>query len=496
MRSLIRPLVFGMGLSFAVPSLAFADELDDLGKSIEQNPDDGKLYDAYANAAFKQKKWDEAIRKLKVGVARVADYKEGYYKLAYAYRQKREWADAADYYRRVLAIDGTRLDCYYGLGASLQGLGDTKGAIAAYDKYVALEKAPAKQRFVDSAKAELIKLDPSRAPKEVPPPAPAAAKVDVAQLRADGDAAKKAGKLDEAKAAYEKILEVDPNNVEALNELGNVMFGLKKYDEAAKVFAQAVKRDPKFSLGWYNLAHAYRKLDKKADAANAYKTYIKLKPEDPDPYYGLGQSLKGLGEVNEAIEAFKTYIKMEKRPEEQKWVDKAKAELEALEAMVKKPPVGPATSSKVEEKSIGTPSFAPGSIDQDGLLDPFNGRENGGVRLNDLHDPWYRPDPSDQDGLLMPSNGLNQKSSAPVPAGPLSLKRKKIRAYGDAIAAYRRALSRQAETVSAGYERGASFAMLDDVDNAVRAWATVRTSDVKVDEARRSVEKLRADLGR
>lgn len=480
MRVLIRPLVLGVGLSLSAPLLA--DELDDLGKSIDQAPDDGKLYDAYAAAAFKQKRWDDAIRKLKIGVARVADYKEGYYKLAYAYRQKKEWADAADYYRRVLAFDGNRLDCYYGLGASLQGLGDVKGAIAAYDKYVALEKTPSKQRFVDAAKAELIKLDPSRAPKE-PPPAP---KVDAAQLRAEGDGHKRAGRLDEAKVAYEKLLEAEPGNVEALNELGNVLFAMKKYDEAAKVFTQACRRDGKFALGWYNLAHAYRKLDKKQDAAEAYRKYIALKPEDPDPYYGLGQSLKGLGDVPGAIEAFRTYIKMEKRAEEQKWVDKAKAELEALEAMTKKPAPPPSGSSKVEEKST-----QPGSLDQDGLLDPFNGRESGG-RIYDLHDPWYRADPQDQDGILQPGF---QKSTAPM-SGPVSTRRKKIRAYGDAIAAYRRALSRQVDAVSIGYERGAQFAMLDDVDSAARVWAQLKLSDPRVDEARRSVEKLRSDLFR
>lgn len=481
MRRLIRPLVLGLGVAVATPALA--DELDDLGKAIEQNPDDGKLYDAYAQAAFKQKRWDEAIRKLKNGVARVADYKEGYYKLAYAYRQKKEWADAADYYRRVLAIDGARLDCYYGLGASLQGLGDTKGAIAAYDKYVQLEKAPGKQRFVDSAKGELIKLDPSRAPKEAPKPAA----VDVNQLRADGDAAKKAGKLDEAKAIYEKLLAAEPGNVEALNELGNVLFGLKKYDEAAKVFASACKRDPKFALGWYNLAHAHRKLDKKQDAADAYKMYIKLKPEDPDPYYGLGQSLKGLGDVPGAIDAFRTYIKMEKRAEEQKWVDKAKAELAALEAMQQKPTPPASSSSKVEEKSSLTPG-----IDQDGLLDPFTNqreRPSGAGRIYDLHDPWYRADPSDQDGILQP-----RMPSGPGISGPISQKRKKVRAYGDAIAAYRRALSRQVETISVGYERGAAFALIDDIDSAARVWAQLKTTDVRLDEARRSVEKLRADL--
>src|SRR5262245_14784233 len=88
-----------------VASTASGVELDDLGKAIEARPDDAKAYDAYAMAAFKAKRFDDAIRKLKIGVARIADYSEGYYKLAYAFRQKKEWADAADYYRRYIALN-------------------------------------------------------------------------------------------------------------------------------------------------------------------------------------------------------------------------------------------------------------------------------------------------------------------------------------------------------------------------------------------------------
>jgi tetratricopeptide (TPR) repeat protein len=162
----MRALLFFAVLSSA--AAAGADEIDELAKAVDRSPDDPKAYDAFAMAAFKAKRFDDAIRKLKVGVARIPEYSEGYYKLAYAYRQKKEWADAADYYRRYTTLNPSRTDTFFGLGASLQGLGDTRGAIAAYDKYISLEKDPAKQRFVDSARAELAKLDPARAPKPGP----------------------------------------------------------------------------------------------------------------------------------------------------------------------------------------------------------------------------------------------------------------------------------------------------------------------------------------
>src|SRR6478672_6494632 len=122
----MRALLFTVVLTAltSVTSPARADDLDALARAIDQSPDDARAYDAYATAAIKAKRFDDAIKKLKVAVARIPDYPEGYYKLAFAYRQKKEWADAADYYRRYVTLNPSRTDTWYGLGAALEGLGD------------------------------------------------------------------------------------------------------------------------------------------------------------------------------------------------------------------------------------------------------------------------------------------------------------------------------------------------------------------------------------
>jgi tetratricopeptide (TPR) repeat protein len=218
-------------ISVATP--AFADDLDPLAQAIDQRPDDPKAYDAYAQAAFKAKRWDDAIRRLKVGVARLPDYGEGYYRLAYAYRQKKEWADAADYYRRYIGLNPQKTDPWFGLGISLEGLGDKKGASTAFEKYVSLEKSPTKQWFIDYAKTELGKLggekpapppvqqavsDPYKAtPQPAGPP-----RGDAGALRANADQLRKDGKLDDAVGAYKKAIDADRGNLDLYNDLGNV----------------------------------------------------------------------------------------------------------------------------------------------------------------------------------------------------------------------------------------------------------------------------------
>jgi tetratricopeptide (TPR) repeat protein len=483
MRALQFSFVLATLTSITLP--ARADELSSLAQAIEQSPDDARTYDAYATAALHAKRWDDAIHELKIAVARIPDYPEGYYKLAYAYRQKKEWADAADYYRRYITLNPARTDTYYGLGAALEGLGDKKGAIAAFDKYVTVEKTPAKQRFVDSAKAELDKLDPSRAR----PSGSGAAVVDggdAAALRAHADELRKANQLADAAPAYERAIAADPGNLDLYNDLGNVYFALKQYGEAARAFANATHRDPKYALGWYNLAHALRKDNHAREAADAYHQYIRLKPDDPDPYYGLAQTLKLLGDGAGAIAAFHRYILMEKRPEEQKWVDKARAEMQALEAAQRKPTPEAQPTGKIEDKSTGDDgarqtldeelkrdAVLPPSDDDMRLIDPF---QSG--KLRDLKDPF----PRGRDDIVNPF---------PQAASPSA---ERLRQYGAALAAYRRALARHAEDVSLRFERGVASALAANSSSALQQWNHVPLDDSEVTAARQSVERIRTQL--
>ena|SRR5579883_621808 len=467
-----------------------ADELDSLAQAIDHSPDDASAYEAYARAAFGKRQFDDAIARLKVGVARIPDFARGYYLLAYAYREKHAWADAADYYRIYIALRPKETSPYFGLGKSLEELGDKKGATAALKKFVAEEKSPAAQKYVDEANQDIAKLEPPPAPAETP-----------AQLKADADALRAQGKLDEAVPAYKKAIDADRNNLDLYNTLGETLYQLKRFDEAAAVFQKATERDPSYAFGWFNLARCYRKLDKRAEAVDAYKHYIALKPEDPDPYYGMGQALKGLGDYPGAIAAFRKYVEMEKRPAEQKWVEKARQELAGLEAMAR--PAAPAEPGKLmDEKSAveglpagGAPVPAtPEDPASGGLLAPEGERHP--PHLRDLHDPFQDlPDGADEagppwapDGLLNPFP-LRHPEQPGAGAAPHA---SRAREYGQAVAAYRRALAAHVEDVSTRYERGVAHALAGRPHEATAAWDTIALDDGRVVQARRSIERIRA----
>ena len=115
----------------------------------------------------------------------------------------------------------------------------------------------------------------------------------------------------------------------------------------------------------------------------------------------------------------------------------------------------------------------------DDLIDPFKNSHRGfGLR---------NPFP-DEDSLLNPYSyepGDSQRA-------PVTVEGKRLREYGAAIAAYRRALTAQAEDVTERYERGAALALMNDASGALRTWNTVRMDDARVSDARRSVERARS----
>jgi tetratricopeptide (TPR) repeat protein len=212
---------------------------------------------------------------------------------------------------------------------------------------------------------------------------------------------------------------------------------------------------------------------------------MRLRPDDPDPYYGLGQTLKAAGDVPGAIDAFKKYIAMEKRPEEQRWVDKAKAELQALQSMQKGSRRETRGSSMMRaandelDRELQRDAVLPMSSGDD-LIDPFRATGSVSAKVT-LRNPF----PVDDDELINPYA---------EPQAPARVDARRLREYGAALLAYRRALSAQAEDLSERYERG--LASLNDTPTALRMWNSVKLDDPRVVEARRSIERVRALIAR
>lgn len=186
-----------------------------------------------------------------------------------------------------------------------------------------------------------------------------------------GEKALAAGRLDDAAAAYREAMAATPGYAAAINGLGSVLFKQGKPGEAIAQFKAAVAADPAFKLAYFNLGYAARKGSDFATAAQAYERYTQLEPSDPDGHYGLAESYRQLGDKPRAIAAYEEYVAREKRPTEQKWIDKAKEHLAALRAEPSKEP-----AKAPAPQTLANPALAAARIaDGDRLMQERKYRE-------------------------------------------------------------------------------------------------------------------------
>src|SRR5438552_1068367 len=151
------------------------------------------------------------------------------------------------------------------------------------------------------------------------------------QMRERGLAAIAAGREDEALQDFGLAVEANPNDQVSHHEIGKILFRRGQVPDAIGHFRAAVRLAPKDASAWYNLAFAQRTAQKYPDAAESYRRYAALSPDDPDGHYGLAECLRQSGQARGAIAAYKQYLEKEKRPSEQKWVQRANDRIAELQ---------------------------------------------------------------------------------------------------------------------------------------------------------------------
>ncbi len=91
-----------------------------------------------------------------------------------------------------------------------------------------------------------------------------------------------------AKSELEKLLETEPNNIEALKLLGLCNVNLGFFNEGKNNFETVVKYKNNDATSWYYLGNCYDNLDDYLHAKTAYLEVIKLRENYIDAYKNLG----------------------------------------------------------------------------------------------------------------------------------------------------------------------------------------------------------------
>lgn len=135
------------------------------------------------------------------------------------------------------------------------------------------------------------------------PAAMARAALDARRLAAEGTAALVAGDLNGAGALFARALAVDPDNAEALSNLGTLLRRVGRADAAAACWARALANGAGAAIR-ANLANVMRELGYLFAAEEQFTQALAAEPDNPLFLYGLGLLERQRGRAREAVALF------------------------------------------------------------------------------------------------------------------------------------------------------------------------------------------------
>jgi tetratricopeptide (TPR) repeat protein len=99
-------------------------------------------------------------------------------------------------------------------------------------------------------------------------------------------------RYDEAVMAYNRALNLDPQNAYVLNLKGYSLFKARRFNESIETLRKAVEVGPDYAWGYFDLARVSCAVGKLEEASNAIKKAIELRPE-------IREIMKGDGEFTQ-----------------------------------------------------------------------------------------------------------------------------------------------------------------------------------------------------
>ncbi|WP_322055337.1 tetratricopeptide repeat protein [Paraburkholderia bannensis] len=110
-------------------------------------------------------------------------------------------------------------------------------------------------------------------------------------------AAHGAGRLDEAQAVYQALIEQDPAHTDALHYLGVVLHQHGDHRGALELMDRALQHAPSDAICWSNRALAARALGLHGEAAHYLREALRLNPGFADAHNNLALTLRDMGDL-------------------------------------------------------------------------------------------------------------------------------------------------------------------------------------------------------
>ncbi len=135
---------------------------------------------------------------------------------------------------------------------------------------------------------------------------------DVAELFARGVALEEDPRNQlQAIAAYERVLELDPEHAAAHINLGTLYYNRQDYKGAEEHYRRALMIDPRYALAHFDLGNVLDETGRVAEAIQTYIAALQLAPTYADAHYNLALAYEKVKEPRKALKQWQAYVKLD-----------------------------------------------------------------------------------------------------------------------------------------------------------------------------------------
>ncbi len=243
----------------------------------------------------KQEKWERAIERTRTAVSVDPTFIDGWINLAYFYDQVEDMANSYSAYRKAYELDPLNLEYAKTVAVrefSSGNAGEAEEILGKVieegepdvDIYLLQSRVYMQQGKTGEAEGVL-----NKAMEEFP---------DNPDVFFDYATLLFSGKQDyEAAAEYfQKVVDLDPNNTDALYNLTVALYKAEKYEESAARGEKLVANDPQYTLGWVQFTISLKRMGASEKGSAAEKVAKALELMDKGEY---SQAVEKLEPVTE-----------------------------------------------------------------------------------------------------------------------------------------------------------------------------------------------------
>lgn len=115
----------------------------------------------------------------------------------------------------------------------------------------------------------------------------------------------------QAMAAYQRVLELEPDHAAAHINLGTLYYNRQDYAAAEQHYRRAIQIDPRYALAHFDLGNVLDETGRVAEAIETYLTALRLAPTYADAHYNLALAYEKMKEPRKALKHWQAYVRLD-----------------------------------------------------------------------------------------------------------------------------------------------------------------------------------------